>query len=144
LPKPTAIRELEGDPGKLLRKRRREPKPRLATGAECPGWLGKFAATEWRRIVPELERLGLLTVVDLGALEVYCDLYGQWRVARTKRDDLEPSRRIAGLLRQYLAEFGLSPAARVRLEVDDPTPTPPTKPPTGGTVTDLTRFFEGR
>ena len=84
LPKPTAIRELEGDAGKQLHKRRHEPKPRPVTGVQPPRWLGVIARTEWRRIVPELERLGLLTVIDLGTLEIYCDLYERWRRARVE------------------------------------------------------------
>jgi P27 family predicted phage terminase small subunit len=49
-----------------------------------PRWLGVMARNEWHRIVPELERLGFLTVIDLGTLEIYCDLYERWRRARVE------------------------------------------------------------
>jgi hypothetical protein len=147
LPKPTAMRELEGDPGKLLHKRRREPKPKKVTGVYPPRWLGRFARDEWQRIVPELERLGLLTVIDLGALEIYCDLFGRWRVARVKRDNDRAVLELANRLKQYIAEFGLSPAGRVRIDADDPAmPAQPAVKPreegqAAGRVVDASRFF---
>jgi P27 family predicted phage terminase small subunit len=38
-----------------------------------------YAAEEWRRIGPELHRLGLLTVADTSVFEGYCITYGRWR-----------------------------------------------------------------
>ena len=37
-----------------------------------PEWLSVEAKHEWGRVVPELERLGLLTIVDRAALAAYC------------------------------------------------------------------------
>lgn len=78
-PKPTAIKEFEGQRGHRtkaeLAKRELEPKP--APGAKCPHHLSAEARKEWRRITPELERLGVLTMVDESALAACCQLWGR-------------------------------------------------------------------
>lgn len=38
----------------------------------APTWLPREAAAEWRRVVPELQRLQLLKPVDRAALTAYC------------------------------------------------------------------------
>lgn len=73
-PKPTALHELHGDPGKGRLKARRaaEPKPTKSKGMEPPPVLSREAKKEWRRLTVEFERLGMMTVVDRGALAAYC------------------------------------------------------------------------
>jgi len=63
--KPTAIKILEGNPGKRPLNLN-EPKP-LQIAPECPDWLLDEAKKEWKRLAPELERLGLLTILDMAA-----------------------------------------------------------------------------
>jgi P27 family predicted phage terminase small subunit len=75
-PKPTTLKILNGNPGKR-RLNRREPKPRGP--AACPAWLSKNAKTEWKRICPELRRLGLLTSVDVASLAAYCSALSDLR-----------------------------------------------------------------
>lgn len=89
-------------------------------------------------MVPELERLGLLSIVDRAALAVYCqawarlrdaeaaiDLYGS--ILKAKASDyiqVSPyvtiARINAQLVRAFGAEFGLSPSARGRMTVVKP------------------------
>jgi P27 family predicted phage terminase small subunit len=83
-PKPNALRVLEGKPGH--RPLRPEPKPR-PVAPKCPAWLLLEAKREWRRVAPELERLGLLTVVDGTPLAGYCQAYARWRQAETVLED---------------------------------------------------------
>ena len=64
-PKPTAIKELEGNPGKRPLNKN-EPKPK-AKAPKCPPWLESDAKKEWRRLSKELEAMGLLTQVDMAA-----------------------------------------------------------------------------
>src|SRR3989304_3311411 len=74
--KPASLRLLEGNPGK--RPIREGPKPRPLRPT-CPSWLSPQAKAEWRRLAPELERLGLLTHLDRAAFAAYCQSFAQWR-----------------------------------------------------------------
>ena len=78
-PKPTAIKILEGNPGKRLLNLN-EPKP-LQIAPECPDWLLDEAKKEWNRLAPELERLGLLTIIDEMAFAGFCQSYAKWKIA---------------------------------------------------------------
>ena len=40
--------------------------------ATCPKQLDTEARREWRRVAPELERMGLSTTLDRAALAAYC------------------------------------------------------------------------
>ena len=69
-PTPTKLKILRGNPGNR-RLNRHEPKP-TPKAPTCPTTLSQEAKAEWRRVAPELERLGLLTLVDRGTLSAYC------------------------------------------------------------------------
>jgi P27 family predicted phage terminase small subunit len=147
-PKPTKLRELEGNPSRRPLNDR-EPKPK-AGRVPCPTWLSAEAKAEWRRIVPELKRLGLLTTVDRTALACYCQAHAEL-VQATRTLDKEgrvvkvpvvawdkgsgthevvghklqthPAVRLQrdafGRVKQFLAEFGLTPASRSRLRTPE-------------------------
>lgn len=109
---------------------------------DAPGWLSADALTEWDRIVPELVKSEAVAKVDQAALAAYCQAYAELvactRVLETEgRFITEPvqnakgevlgerikphpavsaQRDAFGRVKAYLAEFGLSPAARVRLK----------------------------
>lgn len=136
-PKPTHLKILEGNPGKRPLNLD-EPKPRPVTPT-CPSWLTGEAKREWKRLVPELEALGLLTIVDRGALAVCCQSYGRMveaekflqRAAKTGFMFKTPSgylqqlpqvsiaQKYAQQYRSFLGLFGLSPADRTRLSTGD-------------------------
>ena len=79
-PTPTALKMLEGNPGKRPINKH-EPIP--PSGAvECPSWLLPEAKMAWDRIAPMLMSMGLLTVLDVSALAGYCQSYAQWLEAR--------------------------------------------------------------
>ena len=67
-PKPTAMKELEGNPGKHPLNTS-EPKPNKKAPA-CPKWLEPEAKKEWRRLAKQMEAIGILTEVDMGPLPV--------------------------------------------------------------------------
>jgi P27 family predicted phage terminase small subunit len=140
-PKPTNLKILEGNPGQRPLNKN-EPKPK-AERLRCPGWLSKEAKREWRRIAPELYRLGLLTVVDRMALVAYCEYWAEYerlqkginRRGRTyssrggkgkgsgkgryRQQTPEVSMRnkaFANLLK-LCAEFGFTPSARGRMSI---------------------------
>lgn len=79
-PKPTRLKVLEGNPG----KRPITPGLELPPGAPAePSWtkvlpgkgsasLRREAQAAWRRVVPDLDRFGLLAHVDRDILVAYC------------------------------------------------------------------------
>lgn len=83
-PKPTAIKELQGNPGhrplndKELVAPKGEP--------EMPKGMLPAARREWKQIVPLLMRLGVLSNIDGKALAAYCDTYAHWEKARKDID----------------------------------------------------------
>lgn len=138
-PIPTALKLVRGNPGKRPLPQN-EPKPTLGIGP-CPDSLSQDAKDEWVRVVVELERIGMLTRVDAPALEAYCDAVAMMRVARANIDAngivtqgergmvrnpaVSIHRDCAALVRQFAAEFGLTPSARTRIKTTDTVKTDP-------------------
>jgi P27 family predicted phage terminase small subunit len=85
--------------------------------------------------VPELRRLGLLTVVDRAALAGYCQSYARWVQAEKvlekgmtfttstgyiqQRPEVAIAQKSLQLMKSFLIEFGLTPASRTRLSVPE-------------------------
>jgi len=131
-PKPTALRALEGDRSKRKRKKDRTP----AKGTPvAPTTLDREAAAEWRRVVPKLAEIGMLSKVDRAGLAEYCRVWSMLqRCHQTLKDEGDYLMSLKGhqyphpagqmmvklssVLRAYLSEFGLTPAARARLAVE--------------------------
>jgi P27 family predicted phage terminase small subunit len=104
-------------------------------------WLSLEAKRTWRRLLPELKQMHVLTYVDGDALAAYCQTYGRWRAAEEflqKHGEVYPIRDEQGrvkcmqqfpqvaiarnlilVLRAYQQEFGLTPAARSRVGTVD-------------------------
>ena len=132
-PKPTVLRLIEGNPSRRPLNKH-EPQPRPIRPA-CPKWLTPDARKEWNRIVPELERMGLLTVVDGAALSAYCQEWGRYVDAQAQigryglllkptasgyiqqSPYLSIARKSLQAVRALASEFGLTPAARTRIQV---------------------------
>lgn len=133
-PKPTALKLLNGNPGKRALPKS-EPTPRTGT-PERPAALDATAAAAWDSIAPELEAMGVLTLADAAALEALCTAFADWRAAcetireqgatyetQSPKGDLmlrpHPAQAQKSdadkRLRAWLAEFGLTPAARAKL-----------------------------
>jgi phage terminase small subunit len=70
LPEPDKLRLLRGNPSKTPPRWQVKARPVAPTP---PTWLDREARAEWRRVTPELERLGLLSHIDRGMLTLYCD-----------------------------------------------------------------------
>ena len=133
--KPTRLKLLEGNPGHQ-KLNKHEPAPLLATPVP-PEWLKEDGLSEWNRIVPELDRLGMLTVVDQGALEGACAAYGQAVKCHKyleqhgltmsvgdggyeqQRPEVSIEQKAWTLYRGFTAEFGLTPSARGKLSIGD-------------------------
>jgi P27 family predicted phage terminase small subunit len=112
---------------------RKIPKPPafIRIPPEKPEHLSKHASELWDRIVDELPRLGLLKELDGSSLEMLCEAYALWRDAVDKRHRLgSVSKTNYGFViapwvrievnaskefRSWCSEFGLSPAAEMKL-----------------------------
>ena len=129
-PKPTALKLIEGNPGKRPINGH-EPKPSAARPT-CPSHLSPTAKAEWKRLAGELHRIGLLTQADRTALAAYCQAYGKWVEAEKKLAgtptllkmpsgyiQLSPwvtiSNKQMELMVKYMVELGLTPSSRSRM-----------------------------
>nr|DAH06881.1 MAG TPA: terminase small subunit [Caudoviricetes sp.] len=129
-PTPTAIKELEGNPGKR-QLNTKEPRPQ-AKAPSCPKWLEDDAKKEWRRLAKQMEQLGILTEVDMAAFAGYCQAYARWKTAEefiSKHGSIvkTPSgywQQVpqVSIAQQYMKQmgkfceqFGLTPASRSRI-----------------------------
>ncbi len=105
--------------------------------------LDAAARREWRRIVPELLDMGVLSTVDGPALGAYCSAYSHWIKAekaiqrkgllleepifdkrgevvgtKTRRNPaIGISTEAMKVMKSFLIEFGLTPAARTKVKV---------------------------
>ena len=115
-PKPTALKLLQGNPGRRPIDDSREPKPDLAL-PQCPDELHGAGLREWNRIVPELYKVGLLTKIDQGMLLGYC--LARHRLAEAvAEDDFRKERAALEIMHRYMVEFGMSPSSRSRVKID--------------------------
>lgn len=92
IPQPDNVRALRGNPGGRPAPKRVTAKPGTPT---APAWLDTEAKAEWRRVVPELDRLGVLAKVDRAALATYCAAWSKFVQAEQllQSDDLVAERR---------------------------------------------------
>lgn len=74
-PKPTALKLLEGNPGK---RKLNENEPTYEPTATPPDWLTEDALVVWNKFCKELKATGILTTVDVNAFGRYCDAFAQW------------------------------------------------------------------
>ena len=132
-PKPTALKLLEGNPGKR-ELNSLEPTPEKKA-PKYPSWLDGEAKKEWRRLVKQLEDLGLLTQVDMAAFAGYCQAYARWKEAEefiSKHGTIVktpsgywqqvPQVSIAQtylkIMHKFCEQFGLTPSSRSRIVSD--------------------------
>lgn len=142
-PKPTHLKLITGNPGKRA-PRRSEPKPPLDEPTPPPH-LSDEAKVEWGRVMGQLVNCGLMTQIDRAALAAYCQAYGRWvqaerALARMAERDLltaalmikttqgnmiqnpivGTANKALELMLRAAAEFGMTPSARSRIDVDVP------------------------
>jgi P27 family predicted phage terminase small subunit len=137
-PKPTHLKLVTGNPGKRPLNKR---EPKLARSRpSAPAHMSDRAREAWGYVSGLLDRMGLLTEVDGVALEMLCEAYADFLAARAeikafgseyyttataggdKMHRVHPAvaqkndadRRI----RAWLAEFGMTPSARARVNAD--------------------------
>ena len=133
-PKPTALKELEGNPGKR-QLNVNEPKP-LAKAPSCPKWLDPEAKKEWRRLSKKMEQIGILTEIDMAAFAGYCQAYARWKAAEEfiskhgaivktpsgywqQVPQVSIAQQYMKAMQKFAEQFGLTPAARSRIVADN-------------------------
>ena len=131
-PKPSALVLLEGNPGKRPLTTL-EPQPRRIA-PKCPPYLDEAAKAEWRRLVPVLRRMRVLTEGDYMMLGSLCQAYSTMMKAQAKLTEsgllfktqtgyvqqsplLGIVNSCVETITRLAREFGLSPASRSRLQM---------------------------
>ena len=103
---------------------------------KAPSWLDREGKAEWRRVVPELDRLGLLSKLDRAVLGAYCDVWSKFVELRRvlKEDGLigvghrgrpvkhpawQMYRDSLSMCLKLWTQLALTPNARLRMEIPD-------------------------
>jgi len=130
--KPDAVKRLQG----TQRKDRTTTNQPIFTGtAKVPVWLQGRARAEWKRVAPQLRKLGMLTEADLAMFAAYCQAFGDYIDLTVKLGNLDATtmttekgfimsrpevahRRTAyQQMRECAREFGFTPASRSSLRL---------------------------
>ena len=135
-PTPTDVLRLRGSWRGDVNQR--EPHPEIGRPT-CPTWLSPYAKAAWKQIVPRLEAMGILAKIDGHALSVLCQTWARWRKAEEFIEEhgesypvkdregrikylkrfpqVATAESCARTLNRFMAEFGLTPSARSRIEL---------------------------
>ena len=131
---PASLHLLHGNASKKPEAALREAAQVEVRIPEPPLILSEVARKEWDRITPHLERLGLISDLYLAACAAYCVAWADWCHARAMVQQLEDgyvmstpqgykqigawwtaAGQAEDRMRRWAAEFGLTPAARMRV-----------------------------
>lgn len=132
-PVPTKLRVLEGSASPDREAREPRPDPSARAPAK-PAWLKGEGASLWRKLAPTLYAKGLLDAWSAPMLAVLCNEYGDYvdaaklvndtavlavghRNVLRKNPALTVQRDAVPSIRLLAAEFGLTPASRVGLDL---------------------------
>lgn len=107
-----------------------KPRP---VAPECPEWLDDDARAEWKKTVPKLVKLGVVSDVDGAVLASYCQAYARWVQAeraisrrglvfettaahyRAEAPEVRVALKYSAMLRALAGELGLTPNSRARM-----------------------------
>ena len=142
-PKPTALKLLQGNPGK---RKLNELEPKPPEGESIPHEeVSRLAQKVWDEVGPICLYMGTLTPADVSSFATFCELEATRRVASKQKDAegftpflmttitdsagnehpkvqehpaIKLERNTAAALRPYYEKFGLEPVSRARLVVN--------------------------
>ncbi len=138
-PKPTALKVLQGNPGKR-KLNQHEPKPPQGE-AKQPKGLSLGAIAVWAELAPLAMAMGTLTTADVRAFATLCELQATFQQITAAKDTkgqlftlkaeeadssvpemvvfvdnlIRVEREAAAALRPYYERFGLEPVGRARI-----------------------------
>ena len=139
-PLPGNVHQLRGNPSKKAKRDLVDGVQPEVKIPSCPDHLSAEAKREWNRITKVMKNLGIISDLDRATLAIYCQAWGRWEQLNKKIKKLEEAQELSGLvdvtpkgfeqmtvyvqltnryadqIKQYIAEFGLSPSARTRLK----------------------------
>ena len=133
-PQPTHLKMVRGNPGKR-KLNDQEPQPDMEM-PQPPPMLSAEALTQWEVVAPQLHQMGVLTMIDASALEMYCVAYGNWYAAQEKIKEFGPlvmarsgylqqspymqiANKAFEQMRAMLPEFGMTPSSRSGLKTGE-------------------------
>jgi P27 family predicted phage terminase small subunit len=156
-PQPLGLKKLHGNPDKVSLARIPDV---LTEAPDAPPHLPPEARAEWDRIVPQLLQMNVLGAIDRAALAGYCAAWARHvraelqiqkfesELVRTPNGAIQTSpwvtisNRSLELMHRYMCEFGMTPAARVRLgRAPKPDKNPLPKDPDGSQEPSLDAFL---
>jgi P27 family predicted phage terminase small subunit len=138
---PTSLKVLYGNPGKRPISKN-EPKP-IPISPKPPNWLPSEAKTMWKHLAPQLEKLGLLTVIDGYSLTAVCQSYATWAKCQRylikngmtleivkidddgnpytsyiqQRPEVAIGNKALLAFKSFCTEFGLTPSSRAGIDI---------------------------
>lgn len=133
-PVPNVIKMLRGT-DQPCRINKKEPKPK-SDNIAMPAGMSKQAQKHWDLVSKQLKEAGILTNLDVHALEIYCESYALWKDATDKINThgavvkgnngfpvrspyLMVAQRGFDQMRTMLTEFGMTPSSRTRVNSTD-------------------------
>lgn len=135
-PLPTVVKLVRGNPGKRPLNEN-EPQPeKIRRIPQPPSALkgNKVATATWKKLARKLMDMRVLGDVDVYALEQLCSWYARWHSAEAmlqKHGDVIPTsnnnliqspylpiaRRASEMMLKFMAELGLTPSSRSRVDL---------------------------
>ena len=136
-PLPTNLKVLRGT-AQPCRMNDKEPKPPKGK-VKMPSGLTDKEKKHWQEVADNLEEAGILSLLDVQALRLYCRSYAGWIDANQRLDEygtvikslhgqpiLSPyfkvSQKYFDQLLSILREFGMTPSSRTRIQADNQAP----------------------
>lgn len=133
-PTPAQSKVVQGN----FRKDRHSHGPAVEMGLpDCPVWLPKNAKKYWKKVGPELDKVGLIAKIDAALFAAHCDSVGKFeevtRLLATLDDLLDKTpqgflvqsamftvrNKLWDQVKSSAQEFGLSPSARSRVKASE-------------------------
>lgn len=131
--KPTALKVIEGNPGKRKLGDTYEPDPAFLNDLSAPAWLPEYVKKVWNEVAPKLRACRTLTELDVPALEAGCVAIANYRDITLKLGDNYTSKSSKGgtninqlMIAQSMAfkqmnllfaQFGMTPSARTKISL---------------------------
>jgi phage terminase small subunit len=116
----TRLKLLRGNPGRRNINLREPALAQLITVPEPPAFLDRYGKEEFRRLIVEAIRLGLVTVADLLPFTAYCMAYSAWRISIDQKQPYGSYRVKAADVVRHAGNLGFTPASRSRINAGAP------------------------